>query len=267
MGLESLNPVVGGTVLRRAAMQSPNFARGSAGWNIGQDGSAEFNNVVIRDGQVISGTELFYDGAGNLIASVSAVSGTDSLGHNFVSGMAVYDPVTGNVTQLDAGLLNVTSSSAGGLGRLLWIAASLSSIGGASRNIAEITAVDTSTLQTIVDVIAPTGTKNGAVVIFGWEPTAAVVLPVSLVLAAAGSGLAIKEGTNARMGTGTLASGTATIANTSVTANTRVFITMRTHGPNSGFVSVSVNAGVGFTVSSSNASDGNTFNWLLIEPA
>lgn len=42
------NPVVGGTILRRAAIQSPNFASALAGWFIGADGSAEFNNLIAR---------------------------------------------------------------------------------------------------------------------------------------------------------------------------------------------------------------------------
>lgn len=96
MGLEAGNPVVGGTVLRREAIQSPDFAHNVSGWKIGQDGTAEFNNVVIRNGQVISGTDLFYNGppaAGSLVASVSAINGTDQFGNAFLSGVVVYDPL------------------------------------------------------------------------------------------------------------------------------------------------------------------------------
>lgn len=277
MGYPFPNPVAGdGGALILASLHSPNFLHAVSGWSVGQDGSAEFNSITLRgefagtNFVITSAGAFFYDGppaAGNLIISIAPAAGTDSKGNAFISGIGVYDLVTGDIAQLDAGVLDVTSGTAGGLGRLLWTAASLSGIGGSVRNIAEVTAVDTSTLQTMVDVIAPTGTQSGAVVIFGWQPTGAVMLPVSLVLAAAGSGLAIKEGTGARMGTGTLSGGTVTIANTSVTANTRVFITMRTHGPNSGFVSVAVTPRSGFTVSSSNSSDGNSFNWLLIEAA
>lgn len=43
------NPVAaGGGALVRDNMHSPNFVTGSTGWSIGQDGSAEFNNVTIR---------------------------------------------------------------------------------------------------------------------------------------------------------------------------------------------------------------------------
>lgn len=104
------NPVVGGTVLRRAAIQSPNFATGVSGWSINQDGSAEFNNVVIRNGQVVSGTALFYSGLpafGNLVASIAAAGGTDSKGNVYLEGVTSYFKVPPGTSflasQIDAG--------------------------------------------------------------------------------------------------------------------------------------------------------------------
>lgn len=44
------NPVVGGTALRIPAIHSPNYVPGQTGWSINADGSAEFNDVVIRGG-------------------------------------------------------------------------------------------------------------------------------------------------------------------------------------------------------------------------
>jgi hypothetical protein len=83
----------------------------------------------------------------------------------------------------------------------------------------------------------------------------------------AGKGLKIKEGSNARMGLATLSSGTAVVSNTSVGANTRIFLTPQSHGANSGFVSVSARtAGTSFTITSSNSSDSNSVAWLMIEP-
>lgn len=282
MGLEAGNPVVGGTVLRREAIQSPDFAHNVSGWKIGQDGTAEFNNAVIRNGQVISGTDLFYNGppvAGNLVASVSAINGADQFGNAFLSGIVVYDPLAfialqiGGVGTQRAITWSNAPSQAGpyvaafsinlrDLNEIDWILPSPSGqlvIGFGAATTSALLEVQGNT--TVEGLLSTSGLNNiqaggNLIAAFG-----------SITTLTAGEGLRIKEGTNSRMGTGTLASGTATIANTSVTANTRVFVTMRTHGPNSGFVSVSVNAGVGFTVSSSNASDGNTFNWLLIEPA
>lgn len=91
--MEPENPLVGGTVLRRAAIRSPNFVTGVSGWTINQDGSAEFNNVVIRNGQVVSGTALFYSGPpalGNLVASISAAAGVDSFGNAYKAGVNTY---------------------------------------------------------------------------------------------------------------------------------------------------------------------------------
>lgn len=48
--------LVGGTVLRRPAIRSPNFVTGVSGWSINIDGSAEFQNATIRGSLVIGGT-------------------------------------------------------------------------------------------------------------------------------------------------------------------------------------------------------------------
>lgn len=91
----------------------------------------------------------------------------------------------------------------------------------------------------------------------------------NILATTAGKGLSIKSGSNARVGTGTLASGTLTVANTSVTANTRVFLQDTTSGTltNVGTLTVVTTAGTGFVVKSSNVLDTSTFNWLLVESA
>lgn len=103
------DPVVGGVDLRRAAIRSPNYAAGSAGWTVNQDGSAEFNNLTIRG--TFNGTNFvintsgafFYSGTpalGNLICSISTAAGTDAQGNGYVSGVGTYD----NTLQLFAQL-------------------------------------------------------------------------------------------------------------------------------------------------------------------
>jgi hypothetical protein len=89
------NPIVGGTVLIRPAIQSPDYQQGVSGWTINKDGSAEFNNIVIRGGTVVSGTALYYDGtpaAGNLVLSIAATAGTDEFGNEYQDGITVYGP-------------------------------------------------------------------------------------------------------------------------------------------------------------------------------
>lgn len=75
------------------SVQNPDFLTGVRGWQIARDGSAEFNNVIIRGGTVISGLALYYDpapGAGNLVASIAAVGGTDIYGNAYTAGVSSY---------------------------------------------------------------------------------------------------------------------------------------------------------------------------------
>jgi len=102
------NPIVGGTVLRLPAVQSPNFSTGVSGWSINQDGTAEFNGLIIH-GTIVLGTGtnsviildtvrhaiFIYDAFGHLIGSVAASPGTDTLGNNYQAGFTSY--VGGNV--------------------------------------------------------------------------------------------------------------------------------------------------------------------------
>lgn len=97
------NPIVGGTALRIPAIQSPNYVPGVSGWIIKIDGSAEFNNLVVR-GQ-FSGTDFiidangifFYAGTpatGNLTGSWTAAAGTDGFGNAYQAGITLYGAST-----------------------------------------------------------------------------------------------------------------------------------------------------------------------------
>ncbi|MBZ6250398.1 hypothetical protein KVH27_18680 [Streptomyces olivaceus] len=89
----------------------------------------------------------------------------------------------------------------------------------------------------------------------------------ALNLGSGGGGIAIAEGANARMGTSTLAAGTVTVANTSVTANTRVMPFRQAAGGTLGHLSVTKTPGTGFTITSSSNTDTSVVAWLLLEPA
>jgi hypothetical protein len=83
-------------------------------------------------------------------------------------------------------------------------------------------------------------------------------------------GLSFKSGSNARVGSGTLVAGTLVIPNTSVTANSLILVQNTGAGvlANVGALFVaSQTAGVGFTVTSSNAADTSTFKYLIVETA
>lgn len=82
------------------------------------------------------------------------------------------------------------------------------------------------------------------------------------------AGLKVKEGSNAKMGTAVLVAGTVTVSNTSVTANSRIFLTSNADGGTPGFLRVSGRtAATSFTITSSNAADTSTVAWLIVEPS
>lgn len=94
------NPILGGTVLVRPAIKSPNYVPGVSGWSINRDGSAEFDDLTIRgtfdgtDYEINSSGEFFYSGTpafGNLVMSIANAAGTDSHGNPYAGpGVAIY---------------------------------------------------------------------------------------------------------------------------------------------------------------------------------
>lgn len=89
-----------------------------------------------------------------------------------------------------------------------------------------------------------------------------------LAIGTAGRGLQVKEGANARMGTLVLTGATpVVVANTSVTANTRIFLTANAPGGTPGHFWVSArSAGTSFSVTGT-AGDTSTVAYLLVEPS
>ncbi|MGW1997614.1 glycosyl hydrolase family 28-related protein [Embleya sp. NPDC001921] len=91
-----------------------------------------------------------------------------------------------------------------------------------------------------------------------------------LRIATAGRGLRVAEGGNAaKMGTVVLGpGGTAVVATTSITAASRVFLTINTPAGTPGAVHVAARtAGTSFTVTSTNTADRSTVAYLIVEPA
>lgn len=73
------------------------------------------------------------------------------------------------------------------------------------------------------------------------------------------------SGHRAKAGTGTFASGTATISTPAVSASNRIVVTHTSTSANIGIPYISsISAGTSFTVKSSNAADANTFNWQIV---
>jgi hypothetical protein len=81
--------------------------------------------------------------------------------------------------------------------------------------------------------------------------------------------LDITAGSNTKTGSGTLAAGTVTIANTSVTANSKIFLTpTSSSATTSGVLAVTtITAATSFVVKSSLATDVATFSYFIVETA
>jgi hypothetical protein len=89
-----------------------------------------------------------------------------------------------------------------------------------------------------------------------------------IIIGLAGKGLRIKEGTNARMGTATLAAGTVTVNNTSITANTRIVLAVKTPGGTPGALFVNaVTVGTSFVIKSTSSTDTSVVGYVLFEAA
>jgi hypothetical protein len=93
----------------------------------------------------------------------------------------------------------------------------------------------------------------------------AITASGDLICSTAGKGLQVKSGTGARAGTAVLVAGTVTVTNTTVTASTRIFLTVRTTGGTLGTLSYTLSAGASFTINSSSVSDTSTVTYFLIE--
>lgn len=81
------------------SVQSPGFVTGVEGWQIRKDGSAEFNDLVIRG--TFSGNYFIINTAGfflysgppalgNLVTAITSASGTDEFGNTYTGpGIAI----------------------------------------------------------------------------------------------------------------------------------------------------------------------------------
>jgi hypothetical protein len=80
------------------------------------------------------------------------------------------------------------------------------------------------------------------------------------------NGISLREASNTRMGVATLVSGTVVVSNTSITANTRVFLTGQNNSVTGALRVSARSAGASFTITSSNAGDSGVVAYMLIEP-
>ncbi len=88
----------------------------------------------------------------------------------------------------------------------------------------------------------------------------------NILVSTIGKGLQVKTGANSKVGTAVLSAGSATVANTSITANSRIFVTSNTDGGTPGWLRVSTKTvGTSFVITSSSATDTSTVAWVIVE--
>jgi len=91
-----------------------------------------------------------------------------------------------------------------------------------------------------------------------------------LILSAAGKGVSVKEGTNAKMGTATLSSGTATVATTAVKTTSRIMLTVQSLGTVTAPKAVAVTArtaDTSFVITSADNTDTSVVAWVILTPS
>lgn len=88
----------------------------------------------------------------------------------------------------------------------------------------------------------------------------------NMLISTLGKGLQVKTGTNSKMGVAVLVGGTVTVANTSVTANSRIYLTPQADGGTPGWPRITAKTvGTSFVITSSSASDTSTIAWHIVE--
>lgn len=96
------NPIVAGNTLIREAIQSPNFVTTLSGWRIGRDGSAEFNNIIVRgefQAGVLPGSVITINDGGLEFVAVDQKANIDD-NQGFIVQHTLDPPFT-NYAQLD----------------------------------------------------------------------------------------------------------------------------------------------------------------------
>lgn len=117
-----------------------------------------------------------------------------------------------------------------------------------------------------------TGTQNKIQLATGGFTTKANVRAEVSVLGVAvtalGAGLLVKEGANGKQGVVTLVAGAATVLTTSVTANSRIFLTSQLDGGTVSFLRISARIpGTSFVITSGSVADISTVAYQIFEPA
>jgi hypothetical protein len=83
-----------------------------------------------------------------------------------------------------------------------------------------------------------------------------------------GAGILINEAANSKFGQATLVGGTVTINNTSVSANSRIYLTVASAGGAQGHLRIAaIFNGISFTITSTSGTETSVVNWFMMDKA
>lgn len=199
-----------------------------------------------------TGDTNLYRSSANVLKTDDAFEGATTItaGTGFVATTGGVTASAGNIAA-SAGNVTASGTMTAGTG----ITATTGNIAASSGNLSASGTVTGGT-----GVIATTG---------GVTATAGDITATNgnVLISTIGKGLQVKTGSNARFGTLTLNGATpVVVSNTSVTADTGIFLTTKTAGGTPAFYWVSArSAGVSFSVTGT-AGDTSVLNWFLVEP-
>lgn len=259
-GIQSLNGLTGGTqtfATPGTAGTAPNWVSSGTAHTLNIPIASSANTGLVSTGaQVIAGVKTF-----NSTANIPSITIEGSGGNGWInyiaqssvaptpgSGITIYSDASHRfVFNSIAGFTATFDSTGFSAGRVYTLPdATMTLVGG--------TGVNTR--------LAFWGTANTISSDSGLTYTSSI-----LSLNTIGGTIAIKTGSNGKVGTGTLVAGTLTIANTSITANSKIFVTINTLGTVGAPKALVVTkiAATGFTVTSSDNTDTSIFDFVIIE--
>lgn len=231
-----------------------------------------FTDTYVSCGMAVSSTVLNIQFDPH-VSLVSTASGTPLKG-GLLSNSAVNDGTGDQVLSVGANGNVLVANSAAALG-LSWAPSVV-----AAAPFTYTTATRTLTIATATNAVAGVLSAADHTTYSGYAASIALLAPLAspvltgnvtastgnILISTIGKGLQVKTGANSKLGTAVLVTGTVTVANTSITANSLIFLTSQINGGTPGFLRIGAKtAGTNFTITSSSALDTSTVAWNIIE--
>jgi len=250
-----------------------------------------FDTNVAAAGSTLSGVTWAADGTDANISLIMAAKGTGGVFHSRSAAGVTVDSGSINSDNTDPASTSMVSSSVGGTSagdaqfQALISGGQVYTFGIDNSTANDNFVISKNAALGTANILSFDGTSDAAT--FGASVAATTTLTATLgditatngnvVAGTAGNGIKIAEGANARMGQATLTAGVATVANTSVTANTRIFVS-RTDKSTSTALGVleggTITPSTSFVINALNPTDAtvqtndvSVVNWQLVEPA